>query len=392
MSPAAPTAPPKRAPVRPLPQPKKAPSPFNPPKPAILPQPKNRFKKLVGSIAEAMDDEAARHLSNFYNNPHPHKFSNHPIFSKHGLNLARSSFDHTKSSMAKKNIDSSGGFDQQMMRAMPIFNKIMRIESRYKEQLERLAIKIVAEVWGVEDDSILHSNLGNDININKSDDIDKPNVDDDTIADDPRLQHAINKRMTINSITQGSAISHMYSLHHYAREALERLNPQLLELYDKFGLMSVHVYWWMPEFAQLENAAAGSVVIDDNMHVQANALIFPILIQELSKGVAELISLHGLQGYNDRELKHIYKHADSISDEPHHIRIGQSLWRAFIKCVPREIKPADIMMALYQQEPDEMHRIIELTLENPDEAKKMLYELISEPDEFEISDYDSESY
>ena len=127
---------------------------------------------------------------------------------------------------------------------------------------------------------------------------------------------------------------------------------------------------------------------NDIYKIDARGMVFPVLAQEMSKGVAELISYHGLENLDDKETEQVLSHADDIRHEPYLIQVGPELWRRFLKVKPPSVSLADIMMALTLQEPDHLHKIVAAVVENPEEAGPLLSALIDDPKEFEVEEYD----
>jgi len=89
----------------------------------------------------------------------------------------------------------------------------------------------------------------------------------------------------------------------------------------------------------MENGVNGGVVrvifpTKDNpkpvIHVQA--MVFPVLIHELVKGVMELLSAHGLP-QNKKVGEYVINKADYLAAEPWDMRIGPALWNRFTEAI-----------------------------------------------------------
>jgi predicted TIM-barrel fold metal-dependent hydrolase len=150
-------------------------------------------------------------------------------------------------------------------------------------------------------------------------------------------------------------------------------------------------------FANLGAMAVGSTKVeypeeeDGEPTIQARGIIFPVLAQEMNKGVAELLSHHGLADLDEPTTGTVLRHADDIKHEPYLMQVGPEMWRRFLKVKPRELPLSDLYMALSKQEPDELHKIIAAAIEDPENAKAMLSELVEEPNEFDIEQWTPES-
>jgi hypothetical protein len=110
--------------------------------------------------------------------------------------------------------------------------------------------------------------------------------------------------------------------------------------------------------------------------VVARAVCFPVLCQELSKGVMEILTMHGLSAYDEDTARGVIHYADRLEDEPWLIQVGPELWRKFLKVVPKRTKLADIVSMLSTLQPSEVNKVITAVIENPDEATEILQDLI----------------
>ena len=424
-APAAPTAPPREAPTRPTtpttPRPSK-PNPFSPPQPRTMPKPKARrtdgMMEMISStvvpvIMEAYEDESHRSTQDFWRDlprNREHTFGKHPILAMHGANLSKDAFDFTSEKMQQ----SGGAINSHQF--MQIVMQIMQLESRHKEELQELAKDITVKIWGVPREMLETDlgpmDMGGGDDFGEEDDQEEEEVPE--LTDEIRPQ--VNKRISMNTMTQGSAVHAMYSMHHLVDRAINKISPQLLQLYNRVASGSVHQYWLLdiPAIAaQLKNMKAGEVRVefpqdrqepeaeidpeeglgdedtwDENKdpRVRASAVIFPVLCQELSKGVMEVLTMHGLADLDDEQSKAVIHHGDKLEDEPWLIQVGPALWRKFLTVVPKGIRMADIITALSLQEPDEVHKILMATLEHPENAKQLLQELLKDPEEFDIDE------
>lgn len=321
--PAAPTKPkPSTTPSRPKPSEPSKPErdPFKPLKsPKTKPKAKEdeneedkdlEIDMISKTLDEAYEEEAHVSTINFWENlpsNKSHVFSKHPIMAMHGKNLARKSHEYTSD------------YKASMPELMDVMMKIMRIEQGHSEQLVQLAKEIVSKIWGI-DESMLKAEL------------DQPSESDfeeeDELGEFPEeLRHKINKRLTINTMSQGAAVHQMLTAHHMVDKALNLISPELLDLYNRISKGSAHSYWLIDIPALLSNLtshAVGMSKVNDGK-IEAKAIIFPVLVQELSKGVAELISHHGFEDDEEEEIENIIKHSDKMEYEPYQIQIGPEL-------------------------------------------------------------------
>lgn len=401
---AAPSAPPKAPPV-----PKKKPaSPFKPQKlPKELPKPKAKRQHL----REAFEDEANPDIVNFWKNirKQPHTFAKHPIMAMYGGEFANKSYEHSMNTMLRFFPELAELPRQKALKLIPqkaaqVMIKIGVAEAPYRPQLENLAIQAVSEAWDLPTE-ILKGFLTN--NISDPGDFDDDDFDGDDLDSEfpEHLRDQINKRITLNAMTHGAAVHNMMTIHRIVSDGLNSINPKLLNMYDQFASGSASTYWItdfvkMSQFISLADVTVGSskVVRDDNddFQVIARAVNFPILVQELVKGVMELLSLHGLSGVSDADAAEIYKHADKLHDEPWLIQVGPHLWRSFLKIVPSGHPIVNIVSKLAAKDPKYIHDLLSKTIESvhnnddPVEQRQALIDMMDEleDDGFEFNEND----
>jgi hypothetical protein len=143
------------------------------------------------------------------------------------------------------------------------------------------------------------------------------------------------KRRFLNAMIQGAAkkCNHMF---HMVDDELTDIEPLLSNKYSKMMASADYMYYVIPK---MEEGVNGGVVhvqfpTKDNpkaiIHVQA--MVFPVLVHELVKGVMELLSAHGLP--KDKKIgKFVIDKADFLAAEPWDMRIGPALWGKFTDAI-----------------------------------------------------------
>lgn len=143
------------------------------------------------------------------------------------------------------------------------------------------------------------------------------------------------KRRFVNMMIQGAAINKNYAYHEVA-DQLRQIDPNLLTTYGKMMSIAELMYWMAPEdvFNQMMGTGQGGGGMEevdtgeDGVPViRASALSFPVLIQELAKGLYEYLS------YNEDDPDEVRKYAanksDTLSGEQWDIMQGPGVWRHF---------------------------------------------------------------
>jgi len=142
-----------------------------------------------------------------------------------------------------------------------------------------------------------------------------------------------NKRRFINLLIQGAAINKNYAYHQIA-DQLRAIDPNILTTYGKLMSIAELMYWMMPEqtLNQMMGQGSGGGGMEevereeDGVYVvKAYALVFPVLIQEIVKGLYEFLS----EDEDEPEDIHKYtsRKADTLGNEQWDIMKGPGVWR-----------------------------------------------------------------
>jgi hypothetical protein len=347
------------------------------------------FENLVDQLYEAYEDEAHPETVRFWRGLRQggHQFSQHPILRTFGHELSRGGWEYTSQRVQQSGLD--------MRELMSLYQQVQRIERAHAQELVDLAKRITMQIWGVPEE-MLEGRLTGEVGIGSE-------FEEEEELPDERLEvtDEVNKRLTMNALTHGSAVHAMMTMHHVVDQEINRIDRRLLPLYNKLTAGAHHYHWLIDVpamLAMLGDMATGSTRVryepdeegEETPVVDARATCFPVLAQEMSKGVAELISHHGLAHMDEPTAKAVLSKADDIRHEPWLIQIGPELWRRFLAVKPRNLSLADLYYALATQTPVDLHRIVYAVIREPDEAAELLNELVKEPEEFDIEEWEPE--
>jgi hypothetical protein len=255
---------------------------------------------------------------------------------------------------------------RKLIQAMQL---IAQAEAEHKEELEALAIELVFEL--PEFKSARQAYESNQIVIDAQL-TDEPSLEGTLTSDEPEAQAPLHQERTpaekewinkmiqrrhfTNAMIQGSAVSNNY-LFELAGQALDRIHPQLRQAYGTLMVATETGYWMFPQSAVIQGARAqtqvGSTKVDftDEQEmdqdepeatpaqrrpkVSAQALHFPVLIQEIIKGLTELASLPSLPRDPD-ERQEVMNKADLVDMEAWHMILGPQLWDQFVAATDAE--------------------------------------------------------
>ena len=108
------------------------------------------------------------------------------------------------------------------------------------------------------------------------------------------------------------------------------------------------------------------------IYVDAKAMTFPVLVQELIKGGMELLTLPALASLSDQEYKEVTEVTDKIELEPFLIQVGPELWRKFLAVRPKAANLPKLISDLSKMQPDALQHVIKALIEDPAWAAELL--------------------
>jgi len=354
----------------------------------------NKRQSLVGrlifaqgeqsNIEDKYDDEVHPSTKDFWSGlaaNKSHSLNNSAIMSVYGPTLSRNSYNHVTN---RVNNVGANNVNPGML-----YNEIMQRERPHRKQLEELAKNTVANIWGFPKNQ-LNGSIDRNVDINNQQgDMPQQNINSLSNEEMSKLKPEVGKRINLNAMSHGSAVNNMMQAHHMSRKELDSLDPKLLGLYDKFSALA-HQMYWHHDLSALDDESLGNTAIgsskvewdkDDNRgqhQIKAKAFMFPVLIQELSKGIHMLLNAHGLRGKDDRELTHIYKIADAIKNEPWLIQAGSDLWRKVSKVLNvSKVNHAKFIASLASKSPDEVNTVLMSILDNNPKSIDMVKGMVS---------------
>lgn len=245
-------------------------------------------------------------------------------------NLDKKSKEHLKQMLGDRSIV------QTISSSNLLLSEIAEAEKPYIKELEKLALDIIYELY-----PILKS-LGIKIDAQITSLSDTTNSLDEIKYNAPKIPvleslSPESRRRLINAITQGAALRGAFAFHLF-KEALDKINPSLVEKYNQIMKNSFGIYddenaiaLLLSLLAQGHKAAGGTskVIINEskssNITIKARAICFPMLIHEIIKGLYELISLQGFRGDKESNQKVVDK-IDTLQNEPHDIKYGKFIY------------------------------------------------------------------
>jgi hypothetical protein len=231
-------------------------------------------------------------------------------------------------------------FDRASMEMARSLQNILMMERNHKEQLAQEAVRLIREKYGalteeaVDIDAEItgHPDLGGRPIQKGNLQMRKGNTPPPEGKTEEELKPEVIKRRIINGMTHGAARKGQ-NLFHMAGDVLQNLGPNARQDYSKVMAANDFLYWAMDKETIRSQSEGGvhagnvRVVIQESgkPKIIAQGMTFSFLLHELTKGVMELMSLHGTAHDNDVR-KYVEDKTDHMDAEPDDIRLGAGIW------------------------------------------------------------------
>ena len=230
-----------------------------------------------------------------------------------------------------------------MSEMMPSVYEAISLESKHKKTLEELAINMIREEYDMSENAVeIIAELTPRITLEGTKRNPKPMaveaMEFDSHDDIVNANAEVYKRRFLNAMGQGAAkkCNHMF---HLVDDKLTDLDPKLPNKYAKMMSAADYMYYAIPK---LDEGVSGGVVRveyptpeNPKAKIHAQAMVFPVLIHEIVKGVMELLSAHGLPK-NKKVADYVINKADFLAAEPWDMRMGPAIWGKFTDAVPAD--------------------------------------------------------
>lgn len=224
---------------------------------------------------------------------------------------------------------------------MSLVYEIIKLEEEHREELAELAIKMITDEFKIPEGAVdINASFNGEItdegiiskeNINEYDNFE---FDDNQQMTD--ISDEISKRRVLNSMIQGAAkkVNHMF---HMVGDEIMDINPKLLSLYKKCMSVADYMFFLIPDMDKMIRGGKNTCDLTSSNKpiISSEAIIFPVLIHELCKGVMELLASHGIPEKSNI-AEYVINKADCIEDEPWDMRLGPSIWKRYTNAIPDE--------------------------------------------------------
>ena len=209
-----------------------------------------------------------------------------------------------------------------------------KIESKNVHALEELCTTIVTELFSIPEDTIqLNVKIVDEVNDDNQRFLPEKTTDFsfDSISDMNYLSGEIYKRRMLNVLVTGASMYYANNISSYIRELFE-IDDELPSLYKKIIKYNEILMFFekdkLKEDSDTTEAGKVDVTMDmpQNMvKIDAEGIIFPVLLNETIKGILELAIAHGLPE-NREKAEYVIKKSDFKLAELWDMRLGSALW------------------------------------------------------------------
>jgi hypothetical protein len=306
-------------------------------------------------------------------------------------------------------IQGNNAFMSLMGSIMGSLQQIKRVEGQNKEYLENLAVDLVKKELGIPEGQLqfevelVGAPMGAAEGMQRQPEEPEEEDVEEAFKEGEEHQEEIEdfmdsmekfnlekaKRRMINSLVQGAAFKggHMYTL---VSDEINRLGPDLLNLYGITQSLMEHLYWLYPDMEGMAGSGGGQMgqaesdPETDPPTIKAKAFTFPLLVHEIVKAI---YSLYGDQGLpNDPVQRSMVVGAeDTLPSEIWDSRLGPIFWEKFRESWPDKLYEEDqrhlqqyLFMKLSQLEAKDFITLAKAIMEDKPEAKKVIDRMVNE--------------
>lgn len=293
-----------------------------------------------------------------------------------------------------------------MMTAMQSLQRVVMIQMRNKEELEKLAVDLVVKEMGIPegamqfDAELVMQPMGAAEGMKQEPELPSEEEIEEFMGDVETFNMERAKRRFLNSLIQGAAFKggHMFNL--VSRE-LNDIDPQLMNLYTVTQALMEHAYWLYPDMEGMAGGGGGQMgqeEIDtetDPPTVKARAMTFPLLVHELVKGVYEVFGTHGLPD-DPKQQEMVMSAEDTLPAEIWDSRLGPIFWEKFTAAYPDELFDEDmkhiqhyLFMRFSKLNAEEFFRVAKLILSGNPQGNQFIQRMVDEIVK-ELNEYEAE--
>lgn len=282
-----------------------------------------------------------------------------------------------------------------------LIKQCRQIEENNTPALEELCMDIVTELFSIPEDTIqIDVKLVGEVNDDNQRLLPEKTEDFsfDSIEDMNYLSGEIYKRRMLNALVSGAAIYYSNNISTYIKELFE-IDSELPALYKKILKYNELLLFFEKDKLTEDDGTieAGKVDVTMDMpqnmvKIEAEGIMFPILLEETIKGVFELAIAHGLPE-DRKKAEYIIKKSDFKLAEIWDMRLGITLWDIIAKQIEGldTVEPNFFLMTLSELPVDKFNDCLREVFGKTKRGQRILQNIIekilSEKDKDEFNDF-----
>lgn len=227
-----------------------------------------------------------------------------------------------------------------------LITECRKLEKNNIQSLEELCGKIINDFFQIPNQTLkIEAKIVNKVNTDNERLVPEKTSDDfsfDDINDMNTLSDEIYKRRMLNVLVTGAAMHYMNIIGEYVKEVFD-INSELPALYKKIiDINTVLMFYEEDRLDDKKTSDGGKVDVtitskNNFPTIQAEAVVFPVLVEETIRGILELAVSHGLPK-DIQKAKYILSKADFKLAEVWDMRLGYCLWNV----IAREIEKCEL--------------------------------------------------
>lgn len=290
---------------------------------------------LVDTLPSDIVSSIVTNNTSLGNNPAIPDIFDIPFLAK----IVKNKFQDTKEKLIEiGSIDDVKGTDLYSVLA-ELINRCQEYEKPIRNELEKLCYNYIIELFSVPEELIIFNlELKDSLDISKNNILLDPfdgedNIELIDIKNAMTLKYEIYKRKLLNSLCVGAGIDLYKPIINFYESEINKLNPELIDLYNKILYINDYLLLTKENLKITEDNKKQMGVVEVQLGneeykttINAQAIIFPVLVIETIKGLMELFISHGLPK-NKQEALYVLNKTDFIKAEPWNMRIGPELWK-----------------------------------------------------------------
>lgn len=291
------------------------------------------FKKsvLISALPKEIVSKIIDNKTSLGNNPSLPDIFDEPFL----LRIVKNGFESSKEKLKEiGEISDVDGTNVEEVLSKLIL-KCAEIEKPYRSELERICLNYIIDLFEIPEETIdISLSLCDKVSLKNTHILIDPYDGDmelDSIDTALSLKDEVYKRRILDVLSVGASIRLSSNFETYIEE-INKIDNRLGDLYNKIIALNNYILFTKDDFGidddnnmQLGISELNLSKIDEKPSINVQAVIFPVLLSELIRGLIELFISHGLPKDLNTTISVLGK-ADFLKAEPWDMKLGPQLW------------------------------------------------------------------